>query len=996
MASNYEQPKLATSKQYNASQGNIGQVKQQNVDWTGYESAKIWEAVATGTAQVNESLQTQARLRGALDQTGNLVAENSPITEESYNQGRASVVAAQKKTSFLEQSQQLAKSIAMRGGTQDDYTREVTPLYQEYIKAVKQASLQDIRGGDLDVELDAENLKTARTEMITYAALGYEQFQKTLGQQHKIDLYKLNGNLGTNLKMTLDAGGVDGIPIHIINAYKGALRNNIAIDPEGGSSKAEGVVISALSEYVAGTDMFSPEDMAKLNAVKSTLNMPELANFSNDSRRKVTEAIAKKETEQNKFTDLNISNRILELQNSVRSGTYTAEAHRQLANYIDYAVNSGNITPAAAQSFYSRLNILNEGVAEQKLNSPETLRTMNEGGARLKYKGALNWQELWAKDVFASFLAEAKPDDPASVAEVTAKYLEWAGNGLRVQLPFLKRYGAQQLMTSFTGTFDSKPRTQMDFESLSGYEMLSQSWPMLAAVFQSDSSPELLKLTNEAVPKEFKQAMGQARKYLTGSLAEDMNLIANHAKNNKLDNEEVAKITADSIKGSTIDWLADNAGQATAKWWNSANVEVKTEIARQLNGLVAEPTIQGELRHLGITNLSDVNSVIDGLGQAGYFKNTGNRIVVADTPTAFSNLIETTNTTEDQISEWLASTIDEFASQNKVGNGDVYLEFRDKALVLSIRDGSINPKPVKSLLGDTLGNNLGWEYILPPNAVEKLVKKFLPVEAQTTKQINVPISTVGNPAKSSFNYAVSTLYNQRGTRAKKYIPSVEVATGSVDMILENEGYVTRPTKTAEGVVTIGHGVRIDPAFVAESGGDEARYRRQYRDGILEGNKAKEDLAFSNLYSFNYDQMMSNVREHFPAIANTHPEKLTPQQTKLLQVAMISQWTGGKGGSNKFIKDVRTTLRVRHPSKEAMVQGLVKRLTNAGGTNMNRAGNTTKDGKVLGVDKTIGGHLMKAYGSKYNVNQGWDDIPLKESGRTVVRAVVDYITTHPFD
>lgn len=996
MASNYEQPKLATSKQYNVSQGNIGQVKQQNVDWTDYESAKIWEAVASGTEQVNTSLQAQARLRGALDQTGNLVAENSPLTESSYNQGRASVVASQKKTSFLEQSQQLAKSIAMRGGTQDDYTREVTPLYQEYIKAVKQASLQDIHGGDLDVELDAENLKTTRTEMITYAALGYEQFQKTLAQQHKIDLYKLNGNLGANLKMTLDAGGVDAIPTFIINAWKGALRNNIAIDPEGGAAKAEGVVIAALSEYVAGTDMFSPEDMAKLSVVKSTLNMPELANFSSDSRLKVTEAIAKKETEQKKFTDLNISNRILDLQNSVSSGTYTAEAHRQLANYIDYAVNSGNITPAAAQSFYSRLNILNEGVADQKLNSPETLRTMNEGGARLKYKGALNWQELWAKDVFASFLAESTPDDPASVADVTTKYLEWAGSGLRLQLPFLKRYGAQQLMTSFTGTFDSKPRTQMDFESLSGYDMLSKSWPMLAAVFREDSSPELLKLTNEAVPKEFKQAMGQARKYLTGTLSQDMNLIANHAKNNRLDNGEVAKITADSIKGSIIDWLADNSGQATAKWWNAADVEVKTEIARQLDGLLAEPTIQGELRHLGITNLSDVDSVIDGLGQAGYFKNIGNRIIVADTPTAFSNLNATTNTTEDQISSWLADTIDDFATQNQVGNGDVYLEFRDKALVLSVRDGSINPKPVKSLMGDNLGNNLGWEYIIPPNTLEKLLKKSLPVEAQTTEQLNVPVPTVGNTAKSSFNYAVGTLYNQRGTRAKKYIPSVEVATGSVPLILENEGYVTRPTKTAEGVVTIGHGVRIDPAFVAESGGAEAKFRRLYRDGILEGNKAKEDLAFSNLYSFNYDQMMSNVREHFPAIANTPPEKLTPQQTKLLQVAMISQWTGGKGGSNKFIKDVWRTLVSRQPSKDAMIQDIVKRLTNAGNTNMSRAGNTTKDGKVLGIDKTIGGHLMKAYGSKYNVNQRVEDIPLKKSGETVVKAVVDYIVAHPFD
>jgi hypothetical protein len=174
---------------------------------------------------------------------------------------------------------------------------------------------------------------------------------------------------------------------------------------------------------------------------------------------------------------------------------------------------------------------------------------------------------------------------------------------------------------------------------------------------------------------------------------------------------------------------------------------------------------------------------------------------------------------------------------------------------------------------------------------------------------------------------------------------------------------------------------------------EGKVRRAYRDAILSGNKAAEDAAFSSLYAMYYGEMMLNARRWIPSLVTTPPDKLTPSQVDLLKVAMIAQWTGGSEGSAKFFRDIATATTERRTGKltaEAATTNLVKLMANANDKN-NR-----KDGTVIGIDKTVMGHVMSGYGLTYKISQSTSQMPLKQSGVKLIQAFQAYSEEHPYN
>ena len=710
MASNYEQPKLATSKQYNVSQGNIGQVKQYTTDWTDYESAKIWEEVAKGTDKVNESIQESAKLRGMLDQTGNLVAQNSPLTEDSYNQGRAAVIAEQQKGTFLEIVEREAQRVAKSNGTMEDYNKAIEPYYQEYIKNIRNVATVDVNGNPLSIELQNETLVNARKEMITYVALGQQKFQKIKEEQNEIDRQDLNGNMGNNLISQIkNAASANDLAPLIAQFYtKVSLTNAQYGDKLKARAATDGLTQEVLTQvFDKGIlDPNNPLDVQKADVIVRVLDSPEF-NLNPASKGKVREAYTKFVDEHHGAVKWNINDDIAKLNAALDAGVYNPKDYAALAAEIKRLATTNKLTWEEAISFRNKLDALNGKVADSAKKDPDRILKLNQTGALGEYTDL-------SKHAEAAYKAIAQKVNAAggNVSDVNEAFAKWAAQPERQGINAYMSFLADKLADNFKGdlpvNLNITPADEIRITNSSNDDMKTTQWQQLVQMAQGNTDFNYAAAKALGNPKYIQAftSLSISGK-LTGNYADDVKLLVATAFDNDAMQEsgEIIKLSSDNLK-PTFFGLGSDSFNANSNWWNGAGNGTLDRLGSIATSMMkTNPAVRERMKAAAGTRnfATDAPGVIQGLQTAGYLTTTGDYGIISTTDnTIMDVLFKGTDATVEERLKAIDNVMKKYiVSKGLTGlfkdrdylpifNGQtLYVEFLDKA-------GNLDPtaKPV--------------------------------------------------------------------------------------------------------------------------------------------------------------------------------------------------------------------------------------------------------------------------------------------------------------
>ena len=646
MASNYEQPKLATSKQYNVSQGNIGQVKQYTTDWSDYESAKIWEEVAKGTGKVNESIQESAKLRGMLDQTGNLVAQNSWLTEDSYNQGRAAVIAEQQKGTFLEIVDRTAREVSQKNGTMEDYNKAIEPFYQEYIKNIRNVATVDVNGNPLSIELQNETLVNARKEMITYVALGQQKFQKIKEEQNEIDRQDLNGNMGNNLISQIKGAtnANDLVPLIAQFYTKVSLTNAQLGDRVKARADTDALTQEVLTQvFDKGTlDPNNPLDVQKADTIVRVMDSPEF-NLNPASKGKVREAYTKFVDEHHGAVKWNLNDAIAKLEAALDAGVYNPKDYVALSAEIKRLATTNKISWEEAITFRNKLDSLNGKVADSAKNAPDRILKLNQTGALGEYTDLSKHAEAAYKAI-----AQKVNEAGGNVSDVNEAYAKWASQPERQGINAYMNFLAAKLADNFKGdlpvNLNITPADEIRITNSSNDDMKTTQWKQLVQMSQGNTDFNYAAAKALGNPKYIQAftSLSISGK-LTGNYADDVKLLVATAFDNDAMQEsgEIIKLSSDNLKPTFFGMFSDSFN-ANSNWWNGAGNGVYDRLGSIATSMMkTNPAVREKMQAVGTLNFAtDAAGVIQGLQSAGYLTTTGDYGVISKTDNTIMKVLQ--------------------------------------------------------------------------------------------------------------------------------------------------------------------------------------------------------------------------------------------------------------------------------------------------------------------------------------------------------------------
>jgi hypothetical protein len=894
MASNYEQPKLATSKQYNVSQGNIGQVKQYTTDWSDYESAKIWEEVAKGTGKVNESIQESAKLRGMLDQTGNLVAQNSWLTDDSYNQGRAAVIAEQQKGKFLEIVDRTSREVAQKNGTMEDYNKAIEPYYQEYIKNIRNVATVDVNGNPLSIELQNETLVNARKEMITYVALGQQKFQKIKEAQNEVDRQELNANVGGNLLAAIQVApnAADLIP-KIMNTYEQLNLIGARLgDPTKAKAEADGITSETLTKSIGLLEPTDPLSTEKVNAIVGLVNSPGFT-MHPIAKAKVLEAADKFEREVYGAIEYNISGSIDQLEMAAATGNYKPGMQAAIAKSIEAGVRSGDLTFAQGKALNTRLSNLNEKIAKSAMSSSESVLSMNAIAA--------STDPEHPKKVYNAIMEAESKLPGASVTSGRQKYIKHISSNYMADNPEYAYYLLRQYGAEFKYHFPADSNTpipeHVQWLTANGKDKLLTQWPDMVQLAAQTKTGAGTAIAGE-LPEAYKQPFLQNVNRLTGNFADDMAILQQsrlEIEQNERSGLKMYVATADDFKAGFTSFFGNKIEQ-DLNWLNSAGEGTRGYMSQLSNYSMGIGTNRGAAIKTGITDFSSRDSFIAALTDTGLFYSTGAHGVISDVPN-FEQVMK--NGKGSITNNDINTFINEIASQLRTRNPNLpNAPWTDNDMVFHF-DGL-------SLTATAIDKNTGRRIPLPNGRssipISEIHTKFKELDTVRFAKSVVPKKLTGSTVSPNLQ-ALTNVFNNSAA-----------VSNFMGMVAQREGEVFVPTATdpkRPHIKTIGMGVYIDKHPVEAA---------MIMEGYRTGNKELVNKGHTEV-------MAKLMKQSLPALNSVFGSKdvstLGFNERAAATLILDAGWWGGGGGANRVAKAIKIAQSTGNADRAMSESGLNK-------------------------------------------------------------------------
>jgi hypothetical protein len=879
MASNYEQPKLATSKQYNVSQGNIGQVKQYTTDWSDYESAKVWEEVAKGTGKVNESIQESAKLRGMLDQTGNLVAQNSWLTEDSYNQGRAAVIAEQQKGKFLEIVDRTAREVAQKNGTMEDYNKAIEPYYQEYIKNIRNVTTVDVNGNPLSIELQNETLVNARKEMITYVALGQQKFQKIKEEQNEIDRQDLNGNMGSNLIAQIqNAASAKDIPTLIAQFYtKVSLVNSQYGDPTKARALTDALTQETLTQVLSQglLDPNKPLDVQKADVIAAVIDTPGF-NLNPTSKGKIREEYTKFVDKHKGVIKWNLNDDIAKLNAALDAGVYNPKDYAALAAEIKRLAQNNDLTWEEAITYKNKLDSLNGKVSENGKKDPDRILNLNQTGALGEYADLTKHAEAAYKAI-----AQRVHEAGGTVSQVNEMFFQWASQPERQGIAAYTNFLASKLADNFKSdlpvNLSITPPDEERITNTSNDDMKTAQWQQLVSMTAKDGNFNMAAARALGNPKYIQAftSLSISGKF-TGNYVQDVKLLVATAANNDAMQEmgEVAIMNYSTLSPEFFGMFSDDF-RANQNWWNGATKGTLNRLGGYLRSMVkTNPAIVEQLRAVGVMHFADAAGLQQGFQATKHLITTGDFGMVSTSSVPLMKIMQKgTEASEEEVLKAIDVVI--WENVNAAQKGKAPSIFADRNYLL-VHDGA---KVVLEFLDDA-GN-------LEPG--------ISPVIIENAKFVSAVTTIVGNRTAAQANQSFPVHIAEKGggthnltintSQLYDIIGNSQVAWEYVRNILRGESLLKSGRQTMPDM--------YPDVWTTGAGVTKKSYPAQYaaiNEGFRTGNMQLVNKAHTEVFLLE----AAKAKKYLNMYVGAEPKEWDGRQRLYAQLILDSTYVGGVG------------------------------------------------------------------------------------------------------
>lgn len=236
---------------------------------------QVIPALTELVAKKEQKAKQSAFLQGQSDKVAGIVSEQSWLTEDSYNQGKAFQTYTDELAAFPASLQEDARLSAEAGEDVSAYTQRIQP------------KLKQISDRIADLGLEDEALTAAQEQLLGTMAGAQKEYQKAREQEvlRKID----RGNSAINataVTTIVESSDASVIAYGLSSAFANTYQSNRMLFPKEANTTASKNTYGAIQVAVAGLNPADPDHVEKLRGVDAWLRSEAAAVLDPDIRAK--------------------------------------------------------------------------------------------------------------------------------------------------------------------------------------------------------------------------------------------------------------------------------------------------------------------------------------------------------------------------------------------------------------------------------------------------------------------------------------------------------------------------------------------------------------------------------------------------------------------------------------------------------------------------------------------------------------------------------------
>lgn len=315
-------------------------------------SSSFLEALLPGAAELaikkTQQMKQSAFIQGQSDKVSGLVTEQSWLTDEAYNQGKAFQTYTDELAAFPSSLQEDARMSAESGENLDAYTKRIQP------------KLRQISDRMASLGLRGEALVAAQEQLLGTMAGAQKEYQRAREQDvlRKVD----RGNSAINataVSAIVATNDPSAIAHSLSSAFENTYQSNRLFFPKEANTTASKNTFGAIQVAVAGMNPADPEHVQKLRGIDGWLRSEDAAVLDPDVRAKALELTNGRFRDVQEAQSVYDTQKVQSLDLTVKQGTpvdlsiFDSEIAQANAD-----MQSGRKTPQQAQRYINQIHAI--------------------------------------------------------------------------------------------------------------------------------------------------------------------------------------------------------------------------------------------------------------------------------------------------------------------------------------------------------------------------------------------------------------------------------------------------------------------------------------------------------------------------------------------------------------------------------------------------------------------------------------------------------------
>lgn len=268
---------LGNTQGFGFAPGNMRQVQDNTT-----KASSFLEALLPGATELavkkTKQMQQSAFIQGQSDKVSGLVTEQSWLTDDAYNQGKAFQTYTDELAAFPSSLQEDARVSAESGENLDTYTKRIQP------------KLRQISDRMASLGLSGDALVAAQEQLLGTMAGAQKEYQKAREQDvlRKVDRGNSSIN-ATAVSAIVSTNDASAIGHSLSTAFENTYQSNRLFFPKEANTTASKNTYGAIQVAVAGMNPADPEHVQKLRGIDGWLRSDAAAVLDPDVRAKALE-----------------------------------------------------------------------------------------------------------------------------------------------------------------------------------------------------------------------------------------------------------------------------------------------------------------------------------------------------------------------------------------------------------------------------------------------------------------------------------------------------------------------------------------------------------------------------------------------------------------------------------------------------------------------------------------------------------------------------------